>query len=110
MYATGRGEKFEPVELDLSKYYIEIIAPKISVSTKEAYRAVTPKNPKADMKQIIKLPVEEWKNFLVNDFEEVVFKQHPSLQVIKEDFYSRGAVYSSMSGSGSAVFGIFVKS
>ena len=107
MYATGKGDILEPINLDLSKYKIEIVVPNISISTKDAYSAVTPKKPKSDVKQIINLPVETWKNILVNDFEEVIFKQHPALMDIKNDFYERGAIYSSMSGSGSAVFGLF---
>jgi len=107
MYATGKGDILEPINLDLSKYNIEIIVPNISISTKDAYNAITPKKPKSDLKQIISFPIEEWKNLLVNDFEEVIFKQYPSLMEIKNDFYERGAIYASLSGSGSAVFGIF---
>jgi len=110
MYATGKGDILETINLDLSKYKVEIIAPNISISTKDAYSAITPKKPKSDLKQIINLPIETWKNLLVNDFEEVIFKQYPSLWKIKNDFYEKGAIYTSMSGSGSAVFGIFDKS
>jgi len=107
MYATGRGEILEPVDLDLSKYRIEIVCPKISISTARAYGEVTPKKPNVCLKQIISYPVETWKNHLINDFEENIFKKHPLLKEIKNEFYSRGAVYAAMSGSGSAVYGIF---
>jgi len=107
MYATGRGEILTPVALDLSKYKIEVVCPKIAISTAQAYRAITPKKPKVALKQIIQYPIETWKENLMNDFETVIFKQYPQLQEIKNDFYQRGAVYAAMSGSGSAIFGIF---
>ena len=108
MYATGRGEILEPVALNLSKYQIEIICPNISISTAQAYSLITPKKPERSLKHIIQSPIKTWKTDLINDFEEVIFKQHPQLQKIKDELYRRGAVYSAMSGSGSAVFGIFV--
>ena len=108
MYATGRGEILEPIALDLSKYKIEIICPNISISTAQAYSAITPKKPKVSLKEIIKTPIETWKNNLINDFEEVIFKQYPELLEIKNGFYRQGALYASMSGSGSAVYGIFI--
>ena len=107
MYATGRGEILEPLALDLSKYIIEIVCPNISVSTAQAYSFITPKKPKLPLKQIIQSPITTWKTDLINDFEEVIFKQHPQLQEIKNELYSKGAVYAAMSGSGSALFGIF---
>jgi 4-diphosphocytidyl-2-C-methyl-D-erythritol kinase len=109
MYATGRGEILSPIPLDLSKYKIEIVCPNINISTAQAYRAITPKKPKISLQQIIHFPVETWKENLINDFEEVIFKQYPQLLEIKNELYRRGAVYASMSGSGSAVFGIFFK-
>jgi len=108
MYATGRGEILEPVALDLSKYKIEMICPNIHISTAQAYRDITPKKPQFSLMELAKAPLETWKNILINDFEEVVFKQHPKLLEIKNEFYNRNALYSAMSGSGSAVFGIFV--
>jgi len=106
-YATGRGEILEPIALDLSKYSIETVCPNISIPTAEAYRNATPKKPNVCLKEIIKTPIETWKNNLMNDFEEVIFKQHPQLWEIKTELYRRGALYASMSGSGSAVYGIF---
>ena len=107
MYATGRGEILEPLALNLSKYRIEIVCPNISISTAQAYSLITPKKPERSLKQIIQSPIKTWKTDLINDFEELIFKQHPQLQKIKDDFYNRGAVYAAMSGSGSALFGIF---
>ncbi|MCL1850228.1 MAG: 4-(cytidine 5'-diphospho)-2-C-methyl-D-erythritol kinase [Bacteroidetes bacterium] len=107
MYATGRGDILEPFTLDLSNFRIEIVCPDISISTAQAYSAITPKKPKVSLKQMIQSPIAMWKENLMNDFEEVIFKQHPKLMAIKQDFYRRGAVYASMSGSGSAVYGIF---
>jgi 4-diphosphocytidyl-2-C-methyl-D-erythritol kinase len=108
MYATGRGEVLEPIALDLSKYRIEIVCPNISISTAQAYKAIIPKRPKLSLKQIVELPLDRWKNNLINDFEEVIFMQHPQLLEIKNELYSCGALYAAMSGSGSAVYGIFV--
>lgn len=107
MYATGRGEILTPIDLDLSPCKIEIVCPNITISTTEAYKAITPKKPIVSLKQIIQFPVETWKGNIVNDFEEVIFKQHPQLLEIKNEFYRRGAIYAAMSGSGSAVYGVF---
>jgi 4-diphosphocytidyl-2-C-methyl-D-erythritol kinase len=107
MYATGRGEVLTPIALDLSKYKIEVVCPNIAVSTAQAYGAITPKKPKVSLREIIQLPVEAWRECLVNDFEEVIFKQYPQLLEIKNGFYRKGAMYAAMSGSGSAVYGVF---
>jgi len=107
MYATGRGEILSPIALDLSQYKIEIVCPNISISTAQAYSTITPKTPKISLLQIIQSPIETWSDHLVNDFEEVIFTQHPQLREIKNELYNKGAVYAVMSGSGSAVYGIF---
>jgi len=109
MYATERGDVLEPIDLDLSKYRIEIVCTNISISTALAYSKVTPKKPNVCLKEIIKTPIEKWKNLLINDFEGVVFMQHPQISEIKQNFYNKGALYAAMSGSGSAVYGIFEK-
>jgi 4-diphosphocytidyl-2-C-methyl-D-erythritol kinase len=109
MYATGKGEILSPIPLDLSKYSIEVVCPNIAISTAQAYGSIIPKQPKVSLQEIIKYPIEMWKENLVNDFEEVIFKQYPQLLEIKNELYCQGAVYASMSGSGSAVFGIFEK-
>ncbi|MDR0725819.1 MAG: 4-(cytidine 5'-diphospho)-2-C-methyl-D-erythritol kinase [Prevotellaceae bacterium] len=104
--ASGRGELLEPVEIDISGLYIKIVTPDIHVSTKEAYTNITPHIPEISITEIIKLPVEQWKDKLHNDFEKSIFPLHPTIAEIKEKMYEQGAVYSSMSGSGAAVFGL----
>jgi len=107
--ATGRGDRFQPVELDLSHYRIEISIPEVHVSTAEAYALVTPRKPEKELREIIQLPVEEWKDRLVNDFEKPVMRKYPVIRETKEEIYNRGALYAAMSGSGAAVYGIFSK-
>lgn len=107
MLATGRGEILEAVHLPLRNWKIIIVKPKESVSTAQAYNGIVPKQPEVPLKSLIQLPVSEWKNSIYNDFENVVFKIYPSFKKIKNTLYDRGAVYSSMSGSGSAFYGLF---
>lgn len=106
-FASGIGNQFQPVNLDLSEYKILIIKPNISVSTPDAYRNVIPSKPKFNLKEIENLPIEKWKNTIVNDFEESVFQKYSEINDLKQNLYKMGALYASMSGSGSAVFGIF---
>lgn len=103
----GIGEKMTDIDLDLSEFKIKLINPEIHVSTKEAYSGVTPHEPELSVEEIIQLPVNEWKEKLRNDFEDSVFEKHSELEKIKEDLYHQGSIYSSMSGSGSVLFGIF---
>jgi len=106
-YICGTGSEYSPVSLSLKGYQIFIIKPEISVSTREAYSIIKPQKPEININEIIKLPVKEWKNLLVNDFEEPVFKIFPEIKILKDTLYEQGAVYASMSGSGSAVYGLF---
>lgn len=106
-FATGIGNKFHNIELNLSDYEIVILKPDILVSTPEAYKNVIPRNPKFRLTEIIKTPVNDWKNLIVNDFEKSVFSKYPQISELKELLYDLGAGFASMSGSGSAVFGIF---
>lgn len=106
-FATGIGNEFQNIELDLSEYEIIILKPDIAVSTPEAYKNVIPRNPKFRLKEIVKTPIEGWKNMIVNDFEKSVFQQYPQIAELKRILYELGANFASMSGSGSAVFGIF---
>jgi 4-diphosphocytidyl-2-C-methyl-D-erythritol kinase len=108
-FAIGRGEMLSPVELDLSKYHFVIVHPGIHVSTADAFSKLVPKKPTVSVKEIVQQPIETWKGLLKNDFEEIVFAQHPEIAAIKNKLYDHGALYASMSGSGSAVFGIFNK-
>lgn len=107
MVGTGRGEILEPIKLDLSNYRFEFVFPEIQISTKTAFSKVKPKRPAHSIREIISQPVESWKNDLKNDFEVSVFEEFPVLAEIKDGFYEKGAVYASMSGSGSTIYGLF---
>ena len=106
-YATGIGNILTPVDCDLTGYYMVVAKPDIHISTKEAYALVNPEYPQNALAEIIKKPVDEWKGLMKNDFEKSVFAKYPSVRDIKNKLYEMGAVYASMSGSGSAFFGIF---
>jgi len=107
--AKGRGEILDQIDLDLSSFKIVIIHPNIHISTAWAFSNITPAIPKISIKEIIKQSIETWKEELKNDFEDAVFIQHPEIKNIKDGLYNAGAIYSSISGSGSAVYGIFEK-
>lgn len=107
VFAKGKGDEFESVDLDLSPYHILVVYPGIHSNTKEAYEGVIPAIPARSVKQIISQPIETWKNELVNDFEKSIFKKYPEIEQLKQKLYENGAIYASLSGSGSAVFGIF---
>jgi len=109
-YATGRGEIIKQINLDLSLYKIALINPGIKINTGLAFSQIHPKENRTSILEIIHLPIVRWKDNLVNDFEAPIFKQHPPMKEIKEELYKKGAVYASMSGSGSSVFGLFGKS
>lgn len=106
-FAEGIGNIFSPIELSLSGYGIMIVKPDIFVSTREAFSNIRPSRPAHPIKEVIQRPVSEWKETLINDFEASVFPLHPAIGAIKEELYNQGAVYASMSGSGSSVFGLF---
>ncbi len=105
--ATGTGNIFEPIRLSLKGYHLVLIKPCISVSTREAYAHIRPRHPEEPLKEVITRPIGEWKDHLKNDFEESVFCNYPEIAAIKDRLYDLGAVYAQMSGSGSAVYGIF---
>ena len=138
MIGSGRGEVLEPYDIDLSEYEAKVLVPEgIAVSTAEAYKGIVPREkagtsdtlPDTDpvevpetttdqspetatslsLREALALPVTEWKDSLVNDFEATVFKAHPELAAIKQSLYDSGAVYASMSGSGSALFALYQK-
>lgn len=108
-HATGRGEILTPINLDLSTYQFVLVHPGKHISTAWAFQQLTPHTKTKSIQSIIEKPIGEWKNNLVNDFEEPVFKAEPTLLHIKEQLYHLGAIYASMSGSGSSLFGIFPK-
>lgn len=105
--ATGIGNEFTPVSLTLKNYYLVLVKPDIMIPTVKAYSLVKPEQPKVPLSEIVKKPVEEWKNLMTNDFEKSVFSHYPEIAEIKSRLYDIGAVYASMSGSGSSVYGLF---
>ena len=109
-FAVSRGEKMQKMELDLSAFTIAIINPGIHVSTGWAFEQLIPHQPLKSVRQIIQQPIKTWKDELINDFEAPVMQCFPEIKSIKEKLYLLGAIYASMSGSGSTVFGIFEKS
>ncbi len=109
VYATGRGDEFESVKLKLKNISCIIVKPRIHVSTAQAYSWIRPHKKKSSLKELIQQPVSEWKNSIVNDFEEPVFEKYPAIRNIKNRLYKLGAVYASMSGSGSSVYGLFTE-
>lgn len=106
-FATGRGEIMQDVPSVLEGYKIKIIKPLFNISTKEAYSRVKPQQPKTSLLEDFKRPVKEWRGLIKNDFEQFLFPLHPELQRYKDALYESGALYASMTGSGSALFGIF---
>ena len=106
-FAYDRGNKFKKIEINLSKYYILLIKPNTFVSSDAAFSGISAKPHRYSLINLIEKPIFEWKNYIFNDFETTVFKKHPNLAAIKENMYKLGAIYSSMSGSGSSIYGIF---
>ena len=108
-HATGRGEILTPIALDLSNYQFLLVHPGKHIATAWAFQQLKPHTKSESIQSIIEKPITDWKNSLINDFEAPVFKAEPTLHSIKEQLYQLGAIYASMSGSGSSLFGIFPK-
>jgi 4-diphosphocytidyl-2-C-methyl-D-erythritol kinase len=107
-FAEEKGDQFESLSLNLKDFYIALIYPNIHINTAKAYSGVKPKKPARSLENDIQeLPIEEWKQYIHNDFEDSLFPEFPELQNIKQKLYDEGAVYASMSGSGSTLYGIF---
>ena len=108
-FASRRGEVLQEININLSRYKIMIVHPGIHINTGEAFEQLNTDNfsPAEELKEHIKLDISQWKHTIKNDFEDSVFKKHVAIKDIKEKMYTKGAIYSAMSGSGSAVFGIF---
>ncbi len=106
-FATGRGEVMNSVDLSLKGLWCVVVKPLFGVSTVDAYRGVQPQQPDHSLCDLIRLSIEEWRTQIKNDFEESVFVKYPQIEQIKKQLYDLGAAYASMSGSGSAVFGLF---
>jgi 4-diphosphocytidyl-2-C-methyl-D-erythritol kinase len=109
VFAFEKGDEFETIKLDLSAYQIVVVMPPVQISTSEAFRGIKPAPVKESLMELIYMPVAQWKKYIKNDFEETIFKNHASIRGVKASLYEAGALYASMSGSGSSVFGIFEK-
>lgn len=105
--ATGTGVEFSSLRIDISDYKIVVVKSKVSVSTVLAYKNVIPSKPAFNLDEISELKVSDWRNRVVNDFEKYVFTEFPEIENLKSKLYENGAVYASMTGSGSAVYGLF---
>jgi 4-diphosphocytidyl-2-C-methyl-D-erythritol kinase len=106
-YVTGIGEKMMSVDLDLSNYEIKFIFPELHISTAEAYGGITPKTPETNLLDLINQPIENWRGEAKNDFEISAFEKYPQLEIMKAQLYADGAIYASMTGSGSVLYGVF---
>lgn len=109
-YATGRGELLETIPVDLSAYGFVVVNPGIHVPTGPAFSWLTPTRPSNSLKQLIQLPVDQWRGQVINDFEKPVAARYPAISAIIDQLYAQGAIYASMSGSGSTVYGLFAAS
>ena len=105
-YAEGIGEKLQPIDLDLKGWYLSLVRPDIPVSTREAFALIKPHYPEVNCREVVKQPVESWRDALINDFEGSVFAVHPELGAVKDRLYELGATYAAMSGSGSTLFAL----
>ncbi len=108
--ASGKGDVLEPLSLSLGGYYLAIVIPELPVPTQEAYRMVRPSEEGPGLREILKLEPGQWKERLINQFEKPVIEKYPEIGKIKNELYESGAIYASMSGSGSAVYGVFRQS
>ena len=108
MIGEGRGEILTEYQISMDGYDLQVLTPEgVAVSTKDAYGGIRPHLPEVPLREALARPVEEWDGILINDFEETVFVKYPELAAIKRSLYDSGAVYASMSGSGSALFAIY---
>jgi len=104
-YVTGKGGKMKEIDLDLSVYELKFVFPELHISTTEAYGGVMPKQPETNLLDLISKPIDNWKTTVKNDFEVSAFEKHPQLEKMKEQLYADGAIYASMTGSGSVLYG-----
>lgn len=107
--AYGRGEQMRPVSVDLTGYYLALVLPGLHISTKEAFENCAPRTPAVPLENSIRQPISTWRDTMTNQFEETVFLRYPQLADYKQLLYRQGAVYASMSGTGSTIFGLFAK-
>ena len=107
MYCYGKGDQFEEIPLRLGGKWVVLVNPGLHISTAEAYAGIVPQTPTEDLRRLLQRPIGQWRDFVKNDFEKNLFKNHAILPQIKDKLYALGAQYASMSGSGSTVYGIF---
>ncbi|NDW17984.1 4-(cytidine 5'-diphospho)-2-C-methyl-D-erythritol kinase [Dysgonomonas sp. 216] len=107
MFATGIGEQLEPIRVSIEKYHLVLVKPDIHIPTRDAFALIKPRKPELSIKDILIFPASDWKDSLWNDFEDSIFPQYPEIARIKKRLYDMGAVYASMSGSGSSIYGLF---
>lgn len=107
VFCYDKGDQFEDFTLDLKGKYIVLVNPDIHISTAEAYSGVSPKRPQVSLKEALKQPISAWKEIIKNDFEEKLLLKYPTIADVKAYLYQSGAMYASMTGSGSTVYGIF---
>lgn len=108
-FAKGRGEIMEPVALNLEDYSIQLICPKLHISTAHAFKGIVPQKPCFNLNEIASLVITDWKDYISNDFEKTLFLLYPILEQAKQQLYEQGAIYASLSGTGATVYGIFEK-
>tara|TARA_B100001758_G_C18296648_1_gene550000 strand:- start:138 stop:887 length:750 start_codon:yes stop_codon:yes gene_type:complete len=108
-YVTGIGEKMKSINLDLAEYELRFNFPDFCISTAEAYSEIKPIVPKVSLLELVGQPMDRWRSTVKNDFEVSIFSKYPQLENIKNQFYNDGAIYASMSGSGSVIYGLFKK-
>jgi 4-diphosphocytidyl-2-C-methyl-D-erythritol kinase len=106
-YGFGKGDELAPIDLSLKGKHLVLVYPNIHISTAEAYAGVRPQPARCDLREVLRQPVETWREEVKNDFENHLFVKYPNLEKIKNEFYDQGALYASMTGSGSTIFGIF---
>jgi 4-diphosphocytidyl-2-C-methyl-D-erythritol kinase len=107
--ASGRGELLSPLNLELSNFELLLVYPGIHTSTRQAFAGVVPSDEGPSLNELVLLPVDQWKGRIVNDFEQSIFAAEPRIGLLRDLLYSQGAVYASLTGSGSAVYGLFRK-
>ena len=106
-FAYGKGDQLTPININLSGHFLVLVKPDVHINTKGAYDGIIPVETGISVSKIVQFPIEEWRDNLNNDFEKSIFRSHTVLSEIKDRLYQSGAVYASMTGSGSAVYGLF---
>lgn len=109
VFASGKGDVFAKIKIDLSKYHLVVVYPATHSNTAEAYKGIVPAKPKRNIQEVVSSDIKTWRSDLINDFEKSIFVRYTELEKIKSILYDKGALYASMSGSGSAMYAIFEK-